>query len=238
MKLNIASPRHGTNICVEVTGNNERLLYGKALGDVADAGLFNPEFAGWLVQFTGGSDKQGFPMDSTLNTDKRQKLLRRKEDVGYKPKKKGERRRKSVRGAVISEETAVLCMKVVNDPIDEKEEGQTAQDVKHIPGLTDTVVGTSHFPKRLTKLRRLLFANEPEDSVITVEMVREKVKSLVQASDSDQKKTPRLRITRIRSPYFEERLQKRLDDKKQRNERSNAIKEEFLKKYPTWKVSN
>lgn len=235
MKLNIAHPINGSNICTEISGNNERLLYGKILGDVFDAGIFNPEYAGWIVQLTGGSDKQGFPMDSNLNTDKRQRLLRKKGDIGYKPKKKGERKRKSIRGAVVTEETSVLCMKIINDAFADQKEGKITNEVKDIPGLTDRIVDATHWPKRFTKLKSMLF---PDEDYVTVEMIKEKVKSVVEAGEKSNKKMPRLRITRIKSPRFDERLNKRMEDKKLRKERSDSIRAEFLKKYPNWKIAN
>ncbi|KRH94619.1 40S ribosomal protein S6 [Pseudoloma neurophilia] len=237
MKLNIASPQTNSIICIEVTGNIERSLYGKSLGDVIDAGLLKPEFAGWQVQFTGGSDKQGFPMDSARKTDKRQRLLRKKGNIGYKPKKKGERKRKSVRGAVISEEIAVLCMKIVNDPIQLPDPEATGPEAKHIEGLTDGDKIGSHLPKRLTKLHRELFSHVPNFKELNENQIREHVKTLVAQKSDSKKQMPRLRVTRIRSPHFQERLQKRLDDNQKRKEKSEAIKAEFLQKYPGWKIA-
>lgn len=237
MKLNISYPSNGTSITTEITGNDERLLYGKSLGDVIDAGLFNQEYSGWKIQFTGGSDKQGFPMDIKLNTDKRQRLLRNKGDIGYKPRKKGERKRKSVRGAVISEETAVLCMKVINSAFDDFENKKISNEPKHIPKLTDEIRECSHWPRRLSKWKRLLFKNEENltNQNLTVEMIKEKVRSLV--VEEGKKKMPRIRVTGIRSPYFEERLNKRIEEKKMRKERSDKIYNEFMAKYPDWKVA-
>lgn len=238
MKLNIASPIHGTNICTEVTGNNERLLYGKSLGDIIDAGIFNPEYAGWKVLFTGGSDKQGFPMDASINTDKRQRLLRKKGNIGYKPLRNGERKRKSVRGSVVSEETAVLCMKLINDAMNDKATGLITEEVKHIEGLTDNIVQNSHLPKRFTKLKKLFFGENADNlNSITVQDVKQKVKSVVQIEEGSKKKMPRLRITRTKSPQIEQRMKKRADKKQKRKERSTQIREEYLKKYPDWKIA-
>lgn len=64
------------------------------------------------LQITGGSDKDGFPMRPDLPGTGRKRLLL-SGGVGYNPREKGVRRRKTVRGRVISADTVQINVKVV-----------------------------------------------------------------------------------------------------------------------------
>ena len=88
------------------------IFYGKKIGDKIDGsaiGLDNYELV-----ITGGSDKQGFPMRKGVHGTARKKLLL-SGGPGYRPRRKGVRRRKSVRGEVVSPEIAQLNLKVVKE---------------------------------------------------------------------------------------------------------------------------
>ncbi|MFQ6088151.1 MAG: 30S ribosomal protein S6e [Candidatus Methanofastidiosia archaeon] len=76
----------------------KRLLRMK-IGDTFDASLVSKK---GKLKITGGSDKDGFPMRWDLPGERRAKLLL-SGGVGFNPKRKGERRKKQVRGNVISE---------------------------------------------------------------------------------------------------------------------------------------
>ncbi|ELQ74478.1 40S ribosomal protein S6 [Trachipleistophora hominis] len=235
MKLNISSPQNGTNITLEVTGNAERIFHGKSLGDIIDGSMIKQEYAGWKMLLTGGSDKQGFPMDTQINTDKRQRLLRRKGDIGFKPRRKGELRRKSVRGAIISEETSALCMKVVNDLFAEKEENKTACEPCHIEGLTDRVADKTHLPKRFNKLKAALGLKDVD---VSPEEVKDAIiKALPPPEEGKKRKLPKIRMTRIKHEFFSQRYEKKQEISRARREKSEKIRQEFFKKYPDWLAS-
>ncbi|KAI5191755.1 small subunit ribosomal protein S6e [Nematocida minor] len=143
MKLSIANPGRTTQKVVEVEYNVESALYEKRILDVVEGEIISPEWAGFLLQITGGTDKQGFPMKKGLMTPDRLRLLLKKGDTGFRCTKKGLRRRKSVRGDVISDQIGVINMKVVK-------EGE------HIfEGFNDIVNPLPRGPKRATKIRRL-----------------------------------------------------------------------------------
>jgi len=101
------------------------------IGDEFDAGII--DLPAYKLKITGGSDKDGFPMRKGVEGSGRKRLLL-SGGVGYRPKEKGVRKRKTVRGEVICEEIAQLnCMivKYGKKPIEEllgkKEEGEAAQ---------------------------------------------------------------------------------------------------------------
>ncbi|MFA5930944.1 MAG: S6e family ribosomal protein [archaeon] len=88
------------------TANNEAELFvGKKIGDMVK--LDELGLAGYEGKITGGSDKQGFPMNVSLVGSARKKILTGKAS-GFRSSKKGDRKRISVRGSTVSEETAQL----------------------------------------------------------------------------------------------------------------------------------
>ncbi len=91
---------------------DSKMIYGKKIGEKINGNLV--ELENYELQITGGSDKQGFPMKKGVSGSVRKRLLLA-EGVGYNPKNKGIRRRKSIRGEVVSEETAQLNLKVVKE---------------------------------------------------------------------------------------------------------------------------
>ena len=56
----------------------------------------------------GGNDKQGFPMKQGVMIDHRIKLLLTKGHSCYRPRRKGERKKKSVRGCIVNQNMATL----------------------------------------------------------------------------------------------------------------------------------
>lgn len=68
---------------------------------------------GYLVRITGGNDKQGFPMKQGVLTNGRARLLLKKGQGCYRARRKGERKRKSVRGCIVDSNLSVLNLVVV-----------------------------------------------------------------------------------------------------------------------------
>ena len=56
----------------------------------------------------GGNDKQGFPMKQGVMIDHRIKLLLTKGHRCYQPWRKGERKKKSMRGCIVDQNMATL----------------------------------------------------------------------------------------------------------------------------------
>ena len=87
-------------------------LIGKRIGEVIDGSLIGLE--GYELLLTGGSDKQGFPIRRDVEGQKRVRPMVSK-GPGFRPKRKGERRRKNMRGRVLAEDIAQVNMKVVKE---------------------------------------------------------------------------------------------------------------------------
>merc|ERR1712131_116154 len=171
MKLNIAYSANGTQKCTEMTTKEEQRLYGKKVGEQFDGEIIGEEFKGSILEITGGNDHQGFCMVRDKDTPKRLKLLLKAGDVGYRCKRKGVRKRKTVRGSIVSNETQVLNLMLVKEN-------------KPIEGLTDAMKPKSHLPKKITKLCKE-FGLDPSKDVI----------SQLKVAAGDQK-LPRVRIVR------------------------------------------
>jgi len=144
MKLNIAYPENGTNTKVEIT-NQEALnkLYNLKMGSEIDGANLGDRFSGYVFKIMGGNDKQGFPMMQGVAKAERVRILLGKRHRCYRPRRKGERKKRSVRGCFVGLDIAVLSVIVlkVGD--------------KPIPGLTDKELPNRLGPKRASKIRAL-----------------------------------------------------------------------------------
>jgi len=153
MKLNIAYPETGLQKLIDIEDDNKlRILYDKRISHEVDGDFLGDEFKGYRFRISGGNDKQGFPMKQGVLTSQRVRLLLRKGVSCYRPRRRGERKRKSVRGCIVSADLSVLSLVIVK-----KGEGE-------IPGLTDSKRDRRLGPKRAQKIRKL-FALTKEDDV-------------------------------------------------------------------------
>ena len=66
-----------------------------------------------MVRISGGNDKQGFPMKQGVLTHGRVRLLLSKGHSCYRPRRTGERKRKSVRGCIVDANLSVLNLVII-----------------------------------------------------------------------------------------------------------------------------
>jgi small subunit ribosomal protein S6e len=118
-KVIVSDPEDGTSKTFELEEARAVPLIGKKIGDVVDGALLG--LSGYKVQITGGSDKDGFPMRPNVHGGVRRDVVL-SGGVGFNPKKEGERRRKRVRGNVITDEIVQINMKIVEKPKGKKAE--------------------------------------------------------------------------------------------------------------------
>jgi small subunit ribosomal protein S6e len=118
----IISDLAGASKTVELEGTKAASLIGKKIGDIIDGSVVG--LPGHKLQITGGSDKDGFPMRPDVHGGVRRSVIL-SGGVGFNPEKKGERRRKTVRGNVITEEIVQVNMKVVEKPRARKSESES-----------------------------------------------------------------------------------------------------------------
>ncbi len=107
----ISDPKTGKAYQKNVTGANANRLISKQIGDVISGTILDlpPDYE---LEITGGSDKDGVPMRRDIPGAGRRKILL-SGGVGFKPKERGLRKRKLVRGRVISKDTLQINVKIV-----------------------------------------------------------------------------------------------------------------------------
>ncbi|MEF8780705.1 MAG: 30S ribosomal protein S6e [Haloferacaceae archaeon] len=109
-KVVVADPESGETYQTEVDGQDANRFIGRELGDEVDGGAVGLD--GFTLELTGGSDVTGRPMRSDVAGAGLKELLL-EGGVGYEPNRDGERKRVTVRGREVSDETAQINAKVV-----------------------------------------------------------------------------------------------------------------------------
>jgi len=209
MKLNIAYPAYGSQKVVEVEDENKlRAFYDRRMCQEVDGSSLGDDFKGYTFRITGGNDKQGFPMKQGLMTTGRVRLLLSNGHTCYRIRKDGERKRKSVRGCIVSSELSVLNLVVVK------------KGEKEIPHVTDTKQPRRHGPKRASNIRRL-FNLSKEDDVRTYNIKRKITK------DGQKPYYKRPKIQRLITPSRLQRKRHEAHVQKERYERSQKIAREY-----------
>merc|ERR1712176_509453 len=120
------------------------------MGEV-DGSVLGDEFEGYIYRISGGNDKQGFPMRQGVLTNTRVRLLCKKGHKAYRPRRVGERKRKSVRGCIVGQDIAVLNLVVT----------QTGANV--VEGLTNDSIPRRLGPKRANNIRKLFNLSKEDD---------------------------------------------------------------------------
>merc|ERR1740120_370773 len=115
---------------------------GDSLGD---------EFKGYVFKIGGGNDKQGFPMKQGILCNHRVRLLFKKGMSCFRERRKGCRKRKSVRGCIVGPDLATLSLVVLKKGSDE------------IEGLTDENKPRRLGPKRASNIRKLFNLEKKDD---------------------------------------------------------------------------
>ena len=113
-KLNISGgnegPGKGLSKVIEIDEKKFR-FEGMKIGEIIKGGVIG--FPNYEFQITGGSDSSGFPMRKGVHGPVKKKILVSKRGIGYKPKRKGEKRRRTVRGNEVTHDMTLINLKVV-----------------------------------------------------------------------------------------------------------------------------
>lgn len=126
-------------------------LYDRRMAQEIEGSILGEEFEGFFFRISGGNDKQGFPMRQGVLTNTRVRLLCKKGHKAYRPRRAGERKRKSVRGCIVGSDLSVLNLVV------------TQAGDKPVPGLTDSSVPRRLGPKRANNIRKLFNLTKEDD---------------------------------------------------------------------------
>ncbi len=133
-KAVISNPKDNKTYPIPVEGHHANSLLAKHIGDEVD-GIF-VGLPGYKLVITGGSDKDGIPMRNDIHGTKRQKVLVSK-SVGFRPTHKGTRKRKTMRGDMISPDIVQINMKItaqgpkaISDLLNEGSESKDGKEAK------------------------------------------------------------------------------------------------------------
>ena len=108
-KLAISDPQTGKAVQYELDDVKTNALVGKQVGDIIEGDLIG--LPGYKLKITGGSDAAGFPIRPDVHGSGRKRVLI-KGPPGFKPKRKGIARRKTVRGRELSLDIAQVNVRV------------------------------------------------------------------------------------------------------------------------------
>ncbi|MDD1723580.1 MAG: 30S ribosomal protein S6e [Methanospirillum sp.] len=100
-KVVLSDPSTGRAYNIDASGAGAGSFIGKRIGDEIDGG--NLGFNGYKIKITGASDRNGTPARKSLPIAGRRKILMAG-GVGFHPRIEGERRRKMMRGAEITQD--------------------------------------------------------------------------------------------------------------------------------------
>jgi len=107
----VADPDGGKTYQHEVDGQDANRFLGREIGEEVDAAAVGLD--GYTLELTGGSDETGRPMRENVPGSAIKELLL-EGGVGFNPSRDGERKRITVRGRQVSNETAQVNAKIVD----------------------------------------------------------------------------------------------------------------------------
>lgn len=175
-----------------------RIFYDKRMGQEVELDSLGDEWKGYVARIAGGNDKQGFPMKQGVLTNTRVRLLLSAGHSCYRPRRDGERKRKSVRGCIVDANLSVVALVLV-------QKGE-----KEIEGLTDRTVPRRLGPKRANKIRKLFNLSKEDD-------VRQYVvRRPLPVKEGKKERTKAPKIQRLITPKLLQRKRRRLAKKRQR----------------------
>jgi small subunit ribosomal protein S6e len=121
------------------------------MGAEVDGGVMGEEYKGYIFKITGGNDKQGFTMKQGILVNGRVRILMKQRTTTYRPRRSGERKRKSVRGCICGPDLAVIALKI------------TKKGDAEIVGITDGDRPRRLGPKRCSYIRKVFALRKTDD---------------------------------------------------------------------------
>lgn len=186
-----------------------RALYDKRIGEDVSGDLLGDAYKGYVFRITGGLDKQGFAMKQGVLTPNRVRLLLDGTTGHYINRRKGDRRRKSVRGCIISSEMAVVNMIVVK-----KGEAE-------IDNVTNKTIPQRLGPKRASRIRKFFNLTKEDDVRHFV------IRRTIPGKEGKRDRTVAPKIQRLVTPVTLRRRRQKLHEKQARFAKQVADKKEY-----------
>jgi len=108
----VADPDSGASYQLEAEEQDANRFMGKELGEEVDGGAVGLD--GYTLVLTGGSDEAGRPMREDIEGPNVEEVLMREQGVGYNPDRPGQRKRLTIRGRQVRDETSQINAKIVD----------------------------------------------------------------------------------------------------------------------------
>jgi small subunit ribosomal protein S6e len=108
MKIVFSDPKTGKTAQMQIDKDKEAMFLNHKINDVIDGSALG--LSGYKMKITGGSDTSGFALDRSISGAIKTKVLRRVANSG---KLKGQYRRSTVRGNLISSDTELVNTVIV-----------------------------------------------------------------------------------------------------------------------------
>ena len=163
-------------------------------------------------------------MKQGVFSNTRVRLLLNPGSTGYRASRKGERKRKSVRGCIVGPDIKMLSCVI------------TKKGEKEIPGLTDETKPRRLGPKRASKIRKLYNIPKGEgvntSALIKKNVVRRTFKSKRNPDAPLRQKAPKIQRLVTEQRIRRKRIEK--ENKLKRWKRTLAATEEYKKVYDKW----
>jgi len=112
-KVIVSDPEDGKSSVVELEESRAAPFVGRKIGETVDGTVLG--LSGHKIIITGGSDKSGFPMRPDVHGGIKKKILLGR-GVGFKPSQKSIRRRKTIRGNIITDDIAQINVRIAEKP--------------------------------------------------------------------------------------------------------------------------
>jgi small subunit ribosomal protein S6e len=112
-KVIVSDPDAGTSKVIELEETRAAPFIGRKVGEVIDGAVV--DLPAHKLQVTGGSDRDGVPMRPSVHGGVRRKVVI-SGGVGFNPQKAGQRKRKTVRGNVVTDEIVQINTKIIEKP--------------------------------------------------------------------------------------------------------------------------
>ena len=194
------------------------------MGQEVEADNLGEEFKGYVFKISGGFDNDGFAMKQGIFSNGRIRLLLSPGSKGYRASRKGERKRRSVRGCIVGPDISMLSCII------------TKKGEKDIPGLTDVVKPKRLAPKRASGIRKLFGISKAEgvntSALIKKNVMRRTFKSKKNADVPERQKAPKIQRLVTDQRLRRKRIQK--DSKVKRWKKTLAAADEYKKVYDKW----
>ena len=108
-KLVISDPESGKSVQYELDDAKTNAMVGKHVGEIVEGDVLG--LPGYKLKITGGSDSSGFAIRPDVHGSGKKRVLIHG-PPGFRPKRKGIARRKTVRGRELSRDISQVNMRV------------------------------------------------------------------------------------------------------------------------------